>query len=58
MNLNDGEATSEQAKTPGEVFPPEITKEKLIQLLLYLETEIIRKDKTIEALKVISITAL
>uniref|UniRef100_A0A8R1YIM4 Cortactin-binding protein-2 N-terminal domain-containing protein n=1 Tax=Pristionchus pacificus TaxID=54126 RepID=A0A8R1YIM4_PRIPA len=49
--MNDGEATIEQIHTTGEVFPPEITKEKLIQLLLYLETEIIYKDKTIAALK-------
>lgn len=56
--MNDGEATIEQIHTTGEVFPPEITKEKLIQLLLYLETEIIYKDKTIAALKVNKITAL
>lgn len=51
MNFNYDEATRKQIARSDDVFPPEISRENLVQLLLYLEGEIETRDKTIESLK-------
>lgn len=51
MNANYDEATSRPAAGPSQIFSHEITRDDLLQLLLYMERELVRRDKTIEALK-------
>ncbi|GMR47961.1 hypothetical protein PMAYCL1PPCAC_18156 [Pristionchus mayeri] len=51
MNFNYDEATRRQCAQSADVFPSELSPEKIIQLLLYLEGEVETRDQIIESLK-------